>query len=202
MPPIPPKEMVQAGGGLASCSSRSLFVPCGGSNFKGAFVGPDLRHAATPPIGGDKVSTVTTGEPDVRYVLELSAGQVQGLVQMASRRDGGRGLLWVVLALEGVGERIGMEELARDERYQSGRVSRSTIISLVVLGAFALGEIHGVKGLADELGMSVATTWRYVNTWVEVGVLGERKDRRYQLAGRWQRELPKTSPRRAASRAK
>jgi hypothetical protein len=135
-------------------------------------------------------------------VLEVSAGQVQDLVVQAARRDGGRGLLWVVLALEGVGERIGMEELARDERYRSERVSRSTIISLVVLGAFALGEAFGVNSLADGLGMSVATTWRYVNTWVEVGVLEEHKNRRYQLAARWRRELPKTTRRRAASRAK
>lgn len=196
---------VQVGGGLALCSSRSLFVSCGGSSVRGAFVGPDVRPVETPSIGEDKDSGIvsaTTGGCDTQYVLELSAGQVQDLVWQAARRDGGRGLLWVVLALEGVGERIGMEELGRDERYQSGRVSHSTIISLVVLGPFGSGDALSVKSLADELNMSVATVWRYVNTWVELGVLEELKNRRYQLAKRWQRELPKTTRRRRASRTR
>jgi hypothetical protein len=158
-------------------------------------VEPDVRPVETPPNAAEtasEIASATTGERDTKYVLELSAGQFQDLVQQeAASRGGGRGLLWAILALNGVGERINMDELARDERYQNGRISRSTIISLVVLGAFASGEEHGVKRLADELSISVATTWRYVNTWVVDGVLEEHKNRRYQLARRWQCELSK-----------
>jgi DNA-binding IclR family transcriptional regulator len=49
--------------------------------------------------------------------------------------------------------------------------------------------------------MGTTTVWRYLKTWVAVGVLEERKDRRYQLAGRW-RELPKTTRRCSAGETK
>jgi hypothetical protein len=170
-------------------------------------MGPDARPTGKPPIVEDSTSGTASatagGERDPKFWLALSPGQVQDLVQQeAASRGGSRGLMWVVLALNDVGERISMEELASDERYQSGRVSQSTIISLVVLGAFASGKARGVKSLADELGISASTTWRYLNTWKTLCVLEERKDRRYQLATRWTRELPKTARASSADRAK
>lgn len=153
-------------------------------------MGPDVRPAEAPPqdVGrGLKIASARADEGDERFWLALSDGQVQDLVQQeaVSRGGGGRGLFRVVLALDGLGERIGMDELARDERYRSGRISQSVVHGLVVLGAFALGEAHGVNSLAEDLGMSPTTTWRYLKTWAELGVLEERKDRRYKLARRW-----------------
>ena len=72
------------------------------------------------------------------------------------------------------------------------------ILSLLVLSTFVLGDAHGLNNLGEELGMGNTTLWRYLKTWVAVGVLEDRKDRRYQLAVRWRRELHKTTRRRAA----
>ncbi|MGC2374893.1 MAG: hypothetical protein WA484_13555 [Solirubrobacteraceae bacterium] len=113
--------------------------------------------------------------------------------QEAASRGAGRGLLGVLFALDGLGERIDLEELMRDERYHDKRISQSVIRSLLVLSAFVLGDAHSLNDLAEELGMGNTTLWRYLKTWVAVRVLEERKDRRYQLAVRWRRELPKCS---------
>jgi hypothetical protein len=107
------------------------------------------------------------------------------------RGSGGRGLFQVFLALEGVGERISMQELVHDKRYRNGRVSQLVILGVLVLGTFVLGEARGVKSLAVELGMTTTTTWRYPKTSEELGVLEERKDRRYQIARRWIGHLDK-----------
>lgn len=117
-------------------------------------------------------------------------------------RRGGRGLLGVLLAVNGVGERMSLDDLMLDERYRDRRISQSVILSLLVLGAFALGEAHSLNKLAAELGMANSTLWRYLKTWVAVGVLEERDDRRYQLAVRWRDELPRTIRRRSTAKAK
>jgi hypothetical protein len=105
-------------------------------------------------------------------------------------RGGGRGLLGVVLALNGVGERFDLDELTRDQEYHDQRVSQSVIRSLLVLSAFASGDAYGVNSLSARLGMVTTTTWRYLKTWAALGVLEEREDRRYQLARRWIGYLP------------
>lgn len=122
--------------------------------------------------------------------------------QEAASRGGGHGLLGVLLAVNGAGERMDLEELMRDERYHDRYISQSVIRSLLVLSAFALGEVHGLNRLAAELGMQTTTLWRYLKTWVVIGVLEEREDRRYQLAVRWRQELSKTTRRRTAAKAK
>jgi hypothetical protein len=130
----------------------------------------------------------TTGGGDLGFWLALSAGQVRDLlVQEAVSRGGGRGLLWVVLALIEGGERVGLEELARDESYRNGRVCRSVVHSLLVLSAFTGGRAHSAASLASELGLSVEATCLYVNTWVELGLLQDRQDDFYQVAPRWSR---------------
>jgi IclR-like helix-turn-helix domain-containing protein len=143
------------------------------------------------------------GEPEERFWLALSDGQVQDLVlQEAMSRGAGRGLVGVLLALSGVGRRIDLEELMRDERYHDRRISQSVIRGLLVLSAFSSGEVHGLNSLAARLGMGSTTLWRYLKTWVVVGVLEERKDRRYQLARHWERELPRTVDRGSAGNAR
>ena len=167
---------------------------------------PDARPAEAPTMVEGTASRTTApmvGEADERFWLALSDGQVQDLVlQEAVSRGAGRGLVGVLLALSGVGRRIDLEELMRDERYHDRRISQSVIRGLLVLSAFASGEVHGLNSLAAELGMGTTTLWRYLKTWVAVGFLEERKDRRYQLARRWRRELPMTTGRGSTGKAK
>lgn len=169
-------------------------------------MGPDARPAKAPSMvdgTAPRIAVATSDEADKQFWIALSHGQVQELVQQeAANRGGGRGLLGVVLALNGVGERIDLDELMRDERYHDRRISQSVIRSLLVVSAFASGEAHGVNSLAEELSIGTTTIWRYLKTWVALGVLEERKDRRYQLAIRWRRELPKTTRRRSAGKTK
>lgn len=147
------------------------------------------------------IAEATADEADKQFWLALSHGQVRELIQQeAASRGGGPGLLGVLLALDGIGERIDLDELARDELYHNRRVSRSVIRGLLVLSAFASGEAHGVNSLAKELGMGTTTIWRYLKTWVALGVLEERKDRRYKLAERWIGRLSETDRRRTVGR--
>ena len=148
-----------------------------------------------------RIAVATSDEADDQFWIALSHGQVQELVQQeAVNRGGGRGLLGVVLALNGVGGRLGLEELTRDQRYHDRRISQSVIRSLLVLSSFASGEAHGVNSLAEELRIGTTTIWRYLKTWVALGVLEERKDRRYQLAKRWMSQVPQTAGRGAVGR--
>jgi biotin operon repressor len=162
---------------------------------------PDARPAEAPSIAEGTAPRTTApraGETDERFWLALSDGQVQDLVlQEAASRGAGRGLVGVLLTLSGIGRRVDLEELMRDERYHDRRISQSVIRGLLVLGAFASGEAHGLNDLAAELGMGRTTLWRYLRTWVAAGALEERQDRRYQLARRWRQELSIKVPRRA-----
>jgi hypothetical protein len=146
---------------------------------------------------GDGIDTRPVAVPaeasGTQFSLVLSHGQVQDLLQQyAASRNGGGGLMGVVLALNGVGEPARLEELERDPSFRSPRISHSVIRSLLVLSAFASGVSYGVNRLAEELGISPATMWRYLRTWVALGVLEERRDRRYQLARQWRTYMPKT----------
>ena len=161
---------------------------------QGVFMGPDARSAVTPSMvggAGSEFATPVVGDgSDGGFWVALSRGQVQELVQQeVASRGGGYGLLGVVLVLSGGGERLDMEELTRDQAYHDRRVSQSVIRSLLVLGAFVSGEGHGVNSLSKKLGLGTTTTWRYLKTWVALGVLEELEDRRYQLARRWRGHL-------------
>lgn len=145
--------------------------------------------AASPEIA----AAATPNENDERFLLALSHEQVQELIQQdAANRGGGRGILGVLLMLGGVDERLDLDELMQDEHYHDRRISQSVIRGLLVLGVFASGEVHGLNDVAGELGMVSTTTWRYLKTWVALGVLEERKDRRYRLTRRWMGETPQS----------
>jgi hypothetical protein len=169
-------------------------------------VGPDARPAETPPtVGGIGTGAVvaTAAESVLQFSLVLSHGQVQDLVQQeAASRKGGGGLLGVILALNGVGEPVKLEDLERDPGFRSPRISHTTIRSLLVLSAFGSGAVHGVNSLAEDLGIGASTVWRYLRTWVAIGVLEEREDRRYQLARQWRIYMPKTARRGSAAKAR
>jgi hypothetical protein len=136
-------------------------------------------------------------EPDEDFLLSISPAQVERIVHqaVASERSGAS-LLRVLLSLGGSGERLTLEELVRDRRYQAGELSQSILISLLVLSAFASGETHKVTVLAKEMGMNTATLARYLRTWVAVGVLEQDlKTRGYRVAARWMIENIQTSGR-------
>lgn len=62
--------------------------------------------------------------------------------------------------------------------------SHSTLRSLLVLSAFSPdGTPRELKEVADQLGLSPATTHRYLRTWLVVGALDQDPDsRRYRRA--------------------
>jgi len=161
---------------------------------------PDARPAPTPSTADGSARTagaLPEGEVEQQqFWLALTDEQVQELVrQEAESRGTGRGLLGVLLSLNGIGKRISQDELTLDERYHDRRISQSVVHSLLVLSPFASGEAHGLYELAEEVSMANSTVWRYLKTWVAIGVLEERRDRRYQLAVRWRRELSKRTRR-------
>jgi hypothetical protein len=136
---------------------------------------------------------MVSDEPEP-FLLPLSLAQVEQLMgEIASRRSG-TGLLRVLLALTGSGERLDIHDLTRDERYHAKNISQSVITSLLVLIAFSQGDGHKVTDLAGELGMTKTTTMRYLKTWMAVGVLEQdQKTRRYRLAVRWTQGTGRTS---------
>jgi hypothetical protein len=159
---------------------------------------PDARPAETPPMAEETVKAPVVGE---RFWLALSDRQVQELVlQETLSHRAGRGLVGILLALSGAGKGTNLEELMRDERFHDRRISQSVIRSLLVLSAFALGEAHGLNSLAAEIGMGKTTLWRFLKTWVAVGLLEEREDRRYQVARPWRQELLPTAHQRSTSK--
>jgi hypothetical protein len=142
-----------------------------------------------------RIAEATADRANEQFWVALSHGQVRELIQQeaTNRGGGGRGLLGIVLALNCVGERIDLDELTRDRHYRDRQISQSVIRGLLVLTAFSLGEAHGVNSLAADLGISTTTIWRYLKTWVALGVLEERQDRQYQLARPWIGELSQTA---------
>lgn len=167
---------------------------------------PDARPAPAPSTADGEAQTgdaLPEADATQQFLLPLTDGQVQEVVQQeAENREAGRGLLGVLLALNGIGDQLGPEQLSRDERAQDRKISQTVIHSLLVLGPFASGEPHALNNLSQTLSMANSTVWRYLKTWVAVGVLEERRDRRYQLAVRWRRETPKTTRRRARTKAR
>ena len=119
-------EMTHLRGWLAPRSSRSLFVSRGGSSDREATVGPDARPAKTPPTVGRIGTGPIVAKPEEsgsQSSLMLSHGQAQDLVQQeATSRRGGDGLLGVILALNGVGEPVKLEDLECDPYFRSPRI--------------------------------------------------------------------------------
>jgi IclR helix-turn-helix domain len=123
-------------------------------------------------------------EPAEPLWIALVPAQVEHVLrQQASKRGPGSGLLALLLALMGGGEKLDIHDLERDPRYHDHRISQTMLCGLPVLSAFASGEEQKITVVARELGMSPGTTHRYANTWLEFGVLERhQKTRHYQLA--------------------
>ncbi len=137
-------------------------------------MGSDVRPGETPPIDDDKASRTApiTGERDTRNVLELSAGQVQSLVQQTATCDGGHGLSRVHEAGE-----LGQVPTLREPKY-----SQSLERGLAILGCFTpKRHVLGVAEVADELGMTRSTAHRYMITLVALGFLEQTVSHKYRL---------------------
>lgn len=101
-----------------------------------------------------------------RIQIELSKAQVQRVVRNAT----GRGL-------EGLLRDVKVSEITDDLRF-----SRSLLRGLAVLQFFSDGEWKSVTEVARDLGAGNSTTFRYVATLTEVGLLEQdSRSRRYRL---------------------
>ena len=81
-----------------------------------------------------------------------------------------------------------MADLLNDPSFDHS-ISQSVVTSLLLLSAFQGNEERSIADVAAELGISKTTTYRYMKTWVVVGVLEQDRTRKYRLAARWQDEL-------------
>jgi hypothetical protein len=121
------------------------------------------------------VAVAVSGDRAVR--IALSEAQVARIVREASGRAG------LVSLLSGVGE---LQELRRVllALLGDGRYSHSTIRALLVLAAFpADGGERELTDITKEIGFSSATTYRYVSTWMALGLLEQDpRSRRYRRA--------------------
>lgn len=131
----------------------------------------------------DRASAPKRSEPEIW--VPISLGQAERIVQQVVGSDGsGSSLVRILLALGGQ-DRVVMANLLDDPRVANHLISHNVIVSLLVLSALYDGE-RRVKDIADELGLSQATTVRYLKTWVAVGILEQNgSTRKYRVAARW-----------------
>jgi hypothetical protein len=115
------------------------------------------------------------------FRLPLSPAQVQ---LVASASTGSNGLLPTLLALAG-DETVRLNDFAKGG-HDTKTLSISLVSGLLVLATVSRHEGIGVTQVAHELGLSSATAWRYLKTWVALGVFEQDpRSHRYRLADCW-----------------
>ena len=132
--------------------------------------------------------------------VPISLGQAERIVQQVVGAKGpGVSLIRVLLALGGQ-DRVGMADLLADPEFSDRNISKTLIVSLLVLTAFNADVDRRVTDISIDLGISMATTLRYLKSWVAVGILEQDPaNRRYRLARRWREELASSGPSRPLS---
>jgi DNA-binding MarR family transcriptional regulator len=109
--------------------------------------------------------------------IELSQAQINRVVRETAEDDGFLGLLG------------GLEAIhihPSSAQFDDPRLSRSLLRGLMILGLIAADRTaRSVTDVANELGLGISTTHRYISTLVEVGLL-ERDpvSRQYRLTVR------------------
>jgi len=133
------------------------------------------------------------GEPEI--LVPISLAQAERVVQQVTESaDPGASLVRVLLALGGQA-RVIMDELLKDPEFHDRKISRTLIVSLLVLSVFYGGAEKRVVDVAIEVGMSQSTTVRYLKSWTVVGALEqEPATRKYRLARRWRHILENNKP--------
>jgi|HubBroStandDraft_3_1064219.scaffolds.fasta_scaffold149456_1 hypothetical protein len=126
---------------------------------------------------------------ETEILVPISLGQAERVFQqVVGNRGPGASLVRLLLALGGH-DRLGMTDLLNDPEFRDRSLSQTLIISLLILSAFHGDVEHRITDLARELGISQATTVRYLKSWVAVGVLEQNPStRKYRIARRWQDE--------------
>ena len=134
------------------------------------------------------------GRSEPEIWVPISLGQAERVVQQVVGSEGsGSSLVRLLLALGGQ-DRVVLTDLLNDPRVNNHLLSQNVIVSLLVLSALHGGE-QRVTDVAADLGMSRATTVRYLKTWVAVGILEQdRATRKYRVAIRWRDELSADGP--------
>jgi hypothetical protein len=116
------------------------------------------------------------GIKDASITIELSPAQVDQVIGVAGTSNGLRGALASVSDLTGSGARAAL-------RAHRG-LSSSLLSGLLVLVAFPQDRSYvGNAQIAARLGMSMATTHRYIRTLLAVGLLErDPETRKYRRA--------------------
>ncbi len=127
--------------------------------------------------------------------VPISLAQAERLIrQVVGAKGPGVSLIRVLLALGGL-DRVNMADLLADPEFDDRNISRTLIISLLVLTSFYADVDQRVTDISMDLGISPSTTLRYLKSWVAVGVLEQDPtDHRYRLARRWREELATGRP--------
>jgi hypothetical protein len=124
-------------------------------------------------------------------ILRSQALQIVG--QMLASDVPGMSFVKLLLALDGQ-DRATMDDLIKDPEFNDRHISRSTVVSLLVLAAFHGRAELQVTTLANDLNLSQTTTTRYLKTFVAVGILEQNQSTRgYRVARRWQAKIDRDS---------
>jgi hypothetical protein len=115
------------------------------------------------------------GERPREVSIGLTSAQVTRVLQEAAGTPALETMLDVLRHPDAV--RRAAHRLLEDPTY-----SRSTLRAILVLAAFPVdGRPIEVTDLAGELGLSPSTTYRYVSTWLALGLLEQDpRSRRYR----------------------
>jgi hypothetical protein len=121
---------------------------------------------------------------DPEIWVPISLAQAERVVQQIVGSNGpGVSLVRVLLALCGH-DRVVMADLLNDPAFDHS-ISQHVVTSLLLLSAFQGNAEPSINDLAAEVGVSKTTAFRYLKTWVAVGVLEQDRTRKYRLAARW-----------------
>ncbi len=130
---------------------------------------------------------------DPEIWVPISLAQAERVVQqIVGSNSPGVSLVHVLLALCGQ-DRLVMADLLNDPSFDHN-INQSVVTSLLLLSAFQDNAEPGVADLAAGLGISKTTAFRYLKTWVAVGLLEQGRTRKYRLAARWRDDLAAGSP--------
>lgn len=130
---------------------------------------------------------------DPEIWVPISLPQAERVVQQIVGSNGpGMSLVRVLLALGGR-DRVVMADLLNDPSFDHS-ISQHVVTSLLLLSAFQGNANQSIKDLAAELGISKTTAFRYLKTWVAVGVLEQDRTRKYRLAARWREDITASNP--------
>ncbi|HWG07491.1 MAG TPA: helix-turn-helix domain-containing protein [Solirubrobacteraceae bacterium] len=119
---------------------------------------------------------MSSGREGGPILLELSAAQVDEVIGAAGESNGIRGALSGARTLTALGARAALLE--------HPGLSRSLLAGLIVLAAFPTDRSYlGNSQVAEIVGMSLATTHRYISTLLAAGLLErDPQTRKYRRA--------------------